>query len=539
METKESHNTVEELGPIDPLAPPPNSHDDSALRKIGKKPVLRRSFNLMTVLGFSCTVLITWEATLFVFVSGLQNGGPSGIIYGYILVWLGQLSLVATLAEMASMAPTSGGQYHWVCMLAPPKYQKSFGYITGWLALIGWQAALASAGLLAGTQIQSIVSLTHPEYRESATTWQSTLILWAVLALITIINVAFTTLFAKFESLSFILHILGFFGVIFPLAFLSEHANAKDVFDSFTNLGGWETQGLSFCIGIMGNVFAFVGGDAAIHLSEEVHHASTVVPWSLVATILINGTLGFAMLIATLFCMGDVDAAFAEDPHYPYMPIFRNAINSTAGAVALSAVIVTMIFVATTGALASTSRIYWAFARDRAIPGWRFLKKTSPRTGIPRNSVLTAAVIAAILALINIGDATAFNGVISVSIAGLLGSYLMASSLLLYRRLSPGHIRLASQADAEDGDRDVHNTIGKRLTWGPWRIPGALGVANNILTCVYIVFVLFFSFWPTYREVTPENMNWAVLVTVVVLLFSTLYYFIWARKSYKGPIIEI
>lgn len=234
--------------------------------------------------------------------------------------------------------------------------------------------------------------------------------------------------------------------------------------------------------------------------------------------------------------MGDVDAAFAEDPHYPYMPIFRNAINSTAGAVALSAVIVTMIFVATTGALASTSRIYWAFARDRAIPGWRFLKKTSPRTGIPRNSVLTAAVIAAILALINIGDATAFNGVISVSIAGLLGSYLMAASLLLYRRLSPGHIRLASHAD---DDRDVHNTIGKRLTWGPWRIPGALGVANNILTCVYIIFALFFSFWPTYREVTPENMNWAVLVTVVVLLFSTLYYFLWARKSYKGPIIEI
>lgn len=64
METKDSPNTVEELGPIDPLAPPSNSRDDSALRKIGKKPVLRRSFNLMTVLGFSCTVLITWEATL-------------------------------------------------------------------------------------------------------------------------------------------------------------------------------------------------------------------------------------------------------------------------------------------------------------------------------------------------------------------------------------------------------------------------------------------------------------------------------------------
>lgn len=198
------------------------------------------------------------------------SGGPSGIIYGFILVWIGQLSLVATLAEMASMAPTSGGQYHWVCMLAPPAYQKSFGYITGWMALIGWQAALASSGLLAGTQVQSIVSLTHPEYRGTMQTWQSTLILWAVLVLIYVINVAFTTLFAKFEGLSFIIHILGFFGIIFPLAFLSEHASAEDVFGSFSNVGGWQTQGLSFCIGLMGNVFAFVGGDAAIHVSATV-----------------------------------------------------------------------------------------------------------------------------------------------------------------------------------------------------------------------------------------------------------------------------
>ncbi|KAK6863655.1 amino acid permease [Apiospora arundinis] len=75
---------------------------------------------------------------------------------------------------MASMAPTSGGRYHLVCMLAPPSYQKSFGYITGWVALIGWQAALTSTALLAGTQMQSIVGLTHSEYREHAQAWHST-----------------------------------------------------------------------------------------------------------------------------------------------------------------------------------------------------------------------------------------------------------------------------------------------------------------------------------------------------------------------------
>lgn len=34
-------------------------------------------------------------------------------------------------------------------------------------------------------------------------------------------------------------------------------------------------------------------------------------------------------------------------------------------------------------------------------------------------------------------------------------------------------------------------------------------------------------------------MNWASLVTGVVLLFSIVYYLVWAKKSYTGPIVEI
>lgn len=43
---------------------PPSSSDDAALARLGKKPVLKRNFGFLTILGFSCTVLITWEGTL-------------------------------------------------------------------------------------------------------------------------------------------------------------------------------------------------------------------------------------------------------------------------------------------------------------------------------------------------------------------------------------------------------------------------------------------------------------------------------------------
>jgi hypothetical protein len=51
---------------------------------------------------------------------------------------------------------------------------------------------------------------------------------------------------------------------------LSDIGSAKDVFTQFMNQGGWSSQGLSFFVGLIGSVFAFVGGDAAVHVSQPV-----------------------------------------------------------------------------------------------------------------------------------------------------------------------------------------------------------------------------------------------------------------------------
>ncbi|GAW25779.1 putative GABA permease [Rosellinia necatrix] len=447
------------------------------------------------------------------------------------------------------MAPTSGGQYHWVSMLAPPSSRKFLGYLTGWLAITGWQALIASGALITGTMIQGLILISHPEYAAVMQNWHGTLLLWAIVFFSYGINTAAGSLLARFEGIVLVLHILGFFAVILPLVLLSPHGSAGDVFNTWVNSGLWQTQGLSFSIGIMGNVFAFLGGDCAIHvssmnrclvstvltryqLSEEIRNAAVVVPRSLMTGLAINGTLGFGMMIATLYCLGNIDVALAENPQYPFMAIFRHAVGSTAGATVMAALVFVMCFSATTGCLASTSRIYWAFARDRGLPGWQYLKQVSPRTSIPQHAVLVTVLISIVLSLVNLGNAVAFNGVISISIAGLFGSYLIAVALLLYRRVT-GAIH-------ERGDDDtLTNTMGGKLTWGPWRLRGALGTANNAFACAYLIYIFFFSFWPPLRDITPQNFNWAILVFVVVVSFSVVYYMTWARKTYTGPIIEL
>lgn len=68
MPSEEIMKDKEEMGAFGPMARGPVSRDDAALTRLGKKPVLKRNFGFMTILGFSCTILITWEGSLM-FVS--------------------------------------------------------------------------------------------------------------------------------------------------------------------------------------------------------------------------------------------------------------------------------------------------------------------------------------------------------------------------------------------------------------------------------------------------------------------------------------
>jgi amino acid transporter len=103
-------------------------------------------------------------------VTGFINGGGPTLIYGYIFCFIGSLAMCASISEMASIWPTSGGQYHWVALLAPPKWSRFLSWLTGsalhttwthetdfadcvvgWVSVLGWQAGCASGTFLGGT----------------------------------------------------------------------------------------------------------------------------------------------------------------------------------------------------------------------------------------------------------------------------------------------------------------------------------------------------------------------------------------------------
>lgn len=112
-------------------------------------------------------------------------------------------------------------------------------------------------------------------------------------------------------------------------------------------------------------------------MAEEIHNAAIVLPRAMMLCVLINGILGFGMLIALLFCMGDIQDALSTRTGYPFIEIFFHSTGSTVGAVLMSTIVLVISMFGVMGMLAAASRQFWSFSRDRAVPGWRVWSKVS------------------------------------------------------------------------------------------------------------------------------------------------------------------
>ena len=295
--------------------------DTDILAQLGKKQVLKRRFGFWSLFGFAVCELITWETVLALFSQGFNNGGPAGLVYGFIIAWASTLSVYTVISELASMAPIASGQYYWVYMLAPPRYKVFCSYIIGWLTSMAWIATVAIETIFAGTILQGLIILDYADY--AATLWQGTLFAYLTVAVSIFINAVVPGTLPKIEVFIIFFHIAGFVAIVAVLwKYTSPINDAHFVFATSLNEGGWSTQGLSYCVGFLGNVATFVGADASVHLAEEVSNAAKNIPRAITASMCMNGLIGFVMMITTLFCLGDVDTVLGTATGYPFLQIF-------------------------------------------------------------------------------------------------------------------------------------------------------------------------------------------------------------------------
>ncbi|KAL4803705.1 amino acid/polyamine transporter I [Aspergillus unguis] len=484
--------------------------DQYDMNAMGRVQVLRRNFRFVSILGFACTLICTWEVLLTLLASVLTDGGTAGLIWGFIIVTAGFSLVFASIAEIASMSPTSGGQYHWVSEFAPRRFQKFLSYITGWLTAIGWQCAIVTIAMLAGTIIQGLIVLNNPGYDFER--WHGTLLVVAI----TTFSILFNTFLAKnlpmVEALILIIHVVGLFAIIIPLWVLAPRNNSKAVFTEFNNGGGWNSDGTATLVGFSTTITSMIGYDCSVHMSEEIKDASRTLPKAMMSAVGVNAVLGFIMIITLCFTLGDVDNILESPTGYPFIQIFYNTTQSYAATNTMTAILVITLTASTITEVATASRQLWSFARDRGLPFSSFFAYVTPGWNIPLNSVLVSLVVTILLSLINIGSTVALSAIVSLTITSLMSAYILSIGCILLKRFRK-----------------------QELPRRRWSL-GKFGMAINIASMAFLLPIFVFAFFPMTASVDGKSMNWSVAMYVGLLLFASGYYALWGRRQFIAPV---
>ena len=239
----------------------------------------------------------------------------------------------------------------------------------------------------------------------------------------------------------------------------------------------------------------------------------------MVSTALVNGALGFIMLVSLLYTMGPITAVLDPASGFSFLPAVHHATGGSFPATnATAAIILALETCSAISILATASRQTFAFARDHALPFSDFLARVSRRahTPIPVPAICLSTTTTLLLSLINLGSTAAFNAIAGVMIAALFTTYIVSIGAFIRARL----------------------VTSGRLPPARFSL-GRLGLPVNILAMAWLSFAIVFSFFPTADNPVPVDMNWSVVVLAGVLSFAVAAYCLHGRGMYRAPVAAV
>ena len=470
----------------------PNSRierDVQDLRRFGYAQELFRTMGGFSnfAISFSIISILTGAVTLY--GDGLAKGGPAEMAFGWPLVALFTLAVTASMAELSSAFPTSGGMYHWASALGGP----GWGWFTAWINIAGLVATIAGVDYGCAQFVTPLLGLNS-----------STGTVLGVYALILVshglINHYGIRLVAWLNDFSVTVHIIGVVVIVGVLLLLAPKQPASFFTRAVTStpLPYWQ----AFLLGLLQAQWTFTGYDASAHVSEETVDPRRRVPWGMLNSVVISAVVGYLLLFALTLAIRSIPAVLeATDAGGNSIPaviaIFEQALGSHA-AYALSGFAAIAMWFCGLSCVTSTSRTIYAFARDEGMPLSRLWRRVDPKHLTPAPAIWLSTV-AALGASVYAG---AYSVVTSISVLGLYVSYILPVYL---------------------GWRARRSQVWRER--GPWHL-GAYSSAINLVAVAWTVFICAVMMMP------PNQLAGETLLGLLAAL--SLWYVLSERHRFKA-----
>ncbi|KAB5578555.1 amino acid transporter [Coniochaeta sp. 2T2.1] len=490
--------------------------DGAVVNASGYKDQLKRQYGLLGLAGIALTIDNAWIALGSSISVSILNGGPPGIIFGLIVALFYYSFIGLGLAEFASSVPTAGGVYHWGTIAAGPRWGRIVGFFTGWINFYGWMFDLAAL-----TQITANISINmYIVYHQGSYVFQQWHVYIAYI-LITLFS-ACVVIFANrvipwTQNVGMFFVIVGGIVTIIVITAMSQkHASNHFVWGSFkeNNLTGYP-GGLAFLLGVLNGSFTIGTPDAITHLAEELPHPRRDLPKGIALQIGLGFIYAFVFAIAISYCITDLSVLTTGINTYPLADIYAQATVRADGTPNLGATFGLLFIIwcssmlCCIGTTLTNSRIYWALARDNAVPLSGLFTKVNERLSCPVPSTIFVAILCLALGAIPLGSETAF--------LDLTGSFIILSTV---------SYAIPFLANVITGR--------KYFPKGPFHL-GRYGAAINIAAVLFISMFNVLYCFPFSKPVAVESMNYNSVILVGVVAITAFWWRVHANRNYPGP----
>ncbi|KAK4202514.1 putative amino acid transporter [Triangularia verruculosa] len=504
----------------------------------GYRDQLKRQYSLLGLAGIAVTVDNAWVALGSSISVSILNGGPPGLIFGlivalfyYTFIGLGlaevtprtflhrytQASAADSILQLASSIPTAGGVYHWATIAGGPKHGRFLGFLTGWINFYGWMFDLAALVQITANITVSMYVIYHRDtyvFEPWHVYMAYLLVLWICIATVIFGN----RLLPYTQNAGMFFVIVGGIVTIIVLAAMpKQHASNYFVWGSFNenNLTGWQ-GGVAFLLGVLNGAFTVGTPDAITHMAEELPHPKRDLPIAIALQIGLGFLYAFCFAIALCYAITDLGILQGGINTYPLVDIYLQATadgkgNQNLGATfGLLFIIWCASMLCCIGTTLTNSRIYWALARDNAVPLSSLFSKVNERLSCPVPATLFVAVIATGIGAIPLGSEVAFLNLAGSFIILTTVSYAIpfAANVLTRRRHFPP---------------------------GPFHLGRKCGFLVNVLAVLFIALFDTFYCFPYALPTDAEMTNYNAVILVGVVAVTVGWWAVHARWKYPGP----
>ncbi|HEY4461973.1 MAG TPA: amino acid permease [Streptosporangiaceae bacterium] len=434
-------------------------HDDDAqLDRYGYRQQFVRSLRQFEsfAVAFSFISITTGIFTTYGFA--LAAGGPRSI-WTWIIVVAGQSLVALVYGALATRVPLSGYSYQWASRLA----NAGVGWWLGWMSF-------AFLSIVTVSVDYALVQVAfQPLIGQVFTPTSAALETLAVLAIQAALIIISTRLTTRVNNTAVATEVVGIVGLTVLLVVVAA-VRSKGHWGNVVSTGvvphaGYYNWLGPFMLATLLGAYTIVGFESASNLAEETFEPHKTIPKAMIRAVLVSGVVGFAFLIALTYATSSVKAASASTA--PVAFIVHDVLGGVVQKIFLIVVCVS-IFACGLVIMVTNSRLIFAMARDRRLPGHQLLSRVPNATGGPSWATLLAAVIGAIITLVLRTHTAALSTLFTAST--IMPALLYTATVVLYV--------LAGRRRRERGE---HYSLGR------WEIPV---VAGALIWLVYELIIL-------------------------------------------------